>query len=147
MLAANQKAKASDPVGRQHSVFICTFSKEKKRKAKSVRATKGRRLCSQKVAISRKQTCSFFFLGWSSLHFDIQFTALNLQSLNGAKQCHLRKSWSWNLVLLQRNLQSSFSLWSGKLNETKLDYSNLEVTGETGLHVDIHTHLPATILD
>lgn len=61
MLAANQKAKASDPVGRQHSVFICTFSKEKKRKTKSVRATKGRRLCSQKVAISRKQTFFFFF--------------------------------------------------------------------------------------
>lgn len=59
MLAANQKAKACNPVGRQQSVFISTRRKEKKRKAESVRATKGRRLCSQKVAISRKQP--FFF--------------------------------------------------------------------------------------
>lgn len=43
-----------------------------------------------------------------------------------------------------RNLQSSFSLWSGELNESKLDYLNLNVTS---LHVHIHTNLPATILE
>lgn len=40
MLVENQKAKACNPVGRQHSVFSYMRSKEKRRKAESVRATK-----------------------------------------------------------------------------------------------------------
>lgn len=39
MLVVNQKAKACNPVGRQHSVFFYTCRKEKRRKAESVRAT------------------------------------------------------------------------------------------------------------
>lgn len=62
MLAANQKAKACNPVGRQHYVFMSLCSKEKRRKVKSVRATKERQLSSQEVAISPKQPQFFFSL-------------------------------------------------------------------------------------